>query len=450
MAMAQPTEWGLTHAGLQMKLDKGKAPIASAGAVPARPGFFGPWVVRSAFVLAVFGWGVGFYGPSIYLAQVIGRTGWALGLVSSAVTLHFLFGAIVIANLPRVYARVGLPATTVGGAVLTALGVLGWALAAQPWQLFAAALATGAGWVTMGAVAINAIVSPWYVRDRPVALSKAYNGASVGGVIFSPLWVALIAQLGFAAAAAAVGACMVLVALLLGRHVFAKTPQGLGQPPDGDAAPAPKARAAASRRAELPGASLWRDRAFLTLAAGMAVGLFAQIGLLAHLFNVLVPTLGAQNAGLLLGGATACAIAGRSVAARVLSRVGERRIVAAGSYAIQALGVLALLASGPGQTWLIVLGVLLFGSGIGNATSIPPLIAQTDFAAKDVPRVVALIVAMGQGTYAFAPAFFGVLQSASNAGQAAGIGSGTQVFFATVIAVQIGAAAVFLLGLRRG
>ena len=414
-----------------------------------QPGFFGPWVVRSAFLLAVFGWGVGFYGPPIYLAEVISRTGWALSLVSSAVTLHFLVGAILIANLPRVYARFGLPVTTVSGAVITTLGVLGWAVASHPWQLFVAALATGAGWVTMGAVAVNAIVSPWYIRDRPSALSKAYNGASVGGVIFSPLWVALIAHLGFAGAAAAVGSSMILVALLLGRYVFAKTPETLGQSPDGDAAPEAKARSAGSQRPEVPGALLWRDRAFVTLAAGMAVGLFAQIGLLTLLFKVLMSTLGAQNAGFLLGGATACAIVGRYVAARAISRIGERRIVAAASYAIQALGVLALLSARADQTWLIVLGVLLFGSGIGNATSIPPLIAQTDFAAKDVPRVVALIVAIGQGTYAFAPVFFGVLQSAANAGQATSIGSNSYLFFSTVIAIQLGAAAVLLLGLRR-
>jgi hypothetical protein len=173
------------------------------------------------------------------------------------------------------------------------------------------------------------------------------------------------------------------------------------------------------------------------------------VGLLAHLFKVLMPTLGAQNAGFLPGGATACAIGGRYVAARAVSHIGQRRIVAAASYAIQALGVLALLSARADQTWLIVLGVLLFGSGIGNATSIPPLIAQTDFATKDVSRVVALIVAIGQGTYAFAPAFFGVLQSAANAGQAASIGSNSHVFFGTVIAIQLGAAAVFLLGRHR-
>lgn len=296
---------------------------------PFQPKFFGPWVVQSAFLLAVFGWGVGFYGPPIYLAEVIRRTGWALSLVSSAVTLHFLFGAIIIANLPRIYARFGLPVITLGGAVVTTLGVLGWAIATHPWQLFVAALATGAGWVTMGAVAVNAIVSPWYVRNRPWALSKAYNGASVGGVIFSPLWVALIAHLGFTCAAAVVGSSMILVALLLGRFVFVKTPETLGQSPDGDAAHETKSQSVGSQRPELPGALLWREPAFVTLAAGMAIGLFAQIGLLTHLFNVLTPTLGGQSTGFLLGGATACAVVGRYVGARAVSRIGERRIVAA-------------------------------------------------------------------------------------------------------------------------
>ncbi|MFA1637595.1 hypothetical protein ACDY95_29385, partial [Achromobacter ruhlandii] len=42
--------------------------------------------------------------------------------------------------------------------------------------------------------------------------------------------------------------------------------------------------------------------------------------------------------------------------------------------------------------------------GIGNATSLPPLIAQAEFAREDAARVVPLIVALSQGAYAFAPA----------------------------------------------
>ena len=59
---------------------------------------------------------------------------------------------------------------------------------------------------------------------------------------------------------------------------------------------------------------------------------------------------------------------------------------------------------------LLLLGVILFGVGIGNATSLPPLIAQTEFVKDDVPRVVALIVGIAQGTFAFAPAAFGLIR----------------------------------------
>ena len=67
-----------------------------------RKRFYGWRVVGAAFVLAVFGWGLGFYGPPIYLEAVREAHGWSVPLVSSAVTVHFLVGALVIANLPRI------------------------------------------------------------------------------------------------------------------------------------------------------------------------------------------------------------------------------------------------------------------------------------------------------------------------------------------------------------
>ncbi|WP_210203144.1 hypothetical protein [Rhizobium anhuiense] len=143
--------------------------------------FFGWHVVAATFVLAVFGWGVGFYGPPVYLQMVVQRTGWSVALVSAAVTLHFLVGAAVVANLPRLYRLAGVAAVTTIGAVLLAIGVVGWSVADQPWHLFAAALLSGTGWVAMGAAAVNAIIAPWFVRARPAALSMAYNGASVCG-----------------------------------------------------------------------------------------------------------------------------------------------------------------------------------------------------------------------------------------------------------------------------
>lgn len=393
--------------------------------------FHGTSVVHAAFVIALFGWGVGFYGPPVFLYAVVSRTGWPLPLVSAAVTVHFLWGAAVVACLPRLHARWGLPAVTVAGTTALALGVAGWAHAAQPWHLFAAALLSGGGWVAIGAAGINAMVSPWFVRDRATALSRAYNGASVGGMVFSPLWGALIAQWGFATAAWGVGACMVATIAVLARQVLAPTPAALGQAPDGATPAAP-----ATAWAPLPGGALWTERRFQTLAAAMALGLFAQIGLVAHLYSLLAPRLGPQGAGWAMALATACAMGGRSVAARSLRSVRDRRRVACASYAVQIAGSLVLLAApGPGP-WLWV-GMVLFGAGIGNATSLPPLVAQTDFAAQDVARVVALIVALSQALYALAPMAFALLL---------GAGPGTALFFGTAAALQLLALALLWSG----
>jgi MFS family permease len=418
---------------------------ADALEVAAATPFFGGRVVRAAFVLAMFGWGIGFYGPPVYLHAVIERTGWPLAWVSSAVTVHYLFGALVVAQLPRLHARFGVGATAVMGAALATLGVLGWATCSRPWQLFAAALLSGGGWVTMGAVAVNAIVAPWFVRTRPAALAKAYNGASIGGVVFSPLWVALIGAWGFVHAALAVGLVTIAAMAVLGKTVFAVTPERLGQSADGGALPVPQGVSSAVPVPSLPGALLWRERRFQTLAAGMAIGLFAQIGLLAHLFGLLVPVLGAHAAGWAMGFATACAIGGRYAVAWVMPHHANRRAVAAAAYGVQWIGTLLLCVVDSTQVALIVLSIALFGSGIGNATSLPPLIAQQEFARDDVARVVALIVAIAQATYAFAPALFGALLQASSGG-AARIGHGAGAFLATVAAVQLLAIGCFVMG----
>src|SRR5262249_61425904 len=97
-----------------------------------------------------------------------------------------------VANRAALYRRFGRPAVTRAGAVSLAAGVLAWAAAVSPWQLFVATIFSGAGWVALSAAAVNAIVSPWFVRGRAAALAMAYNGASIGGGGFSPLWGAAI------------------------------------------------------------------------------------------------------------------------------------------------------------------------------------------------------------------------------------------------------------------
>ena len=99
----------------------------------ARAGTFYGWrVVAGTFVLAVFGWGIGFYGPPVFLHAVRATRDWPLALVSTAVTAHFLIGALAAANLPALHRTFGIGPVTKAGAVLLAVGIFGWASATAP------------------------------------------------------------------------------------------------------------------------------------------------------------------------------------------------------------------------------------------------------------------------------------------------------------------------------
>jgi hypothetical protein len=276
----------------------------------------------------------------------------------------------------------------------------------------------------------------------------AYNGGNIGGVVFSPLWAAAIAAIGFPAAAAMTGLVMAITMWILADLVFSRTPQQMHLMPDGDQPETGPASITCSSAKPLPGSSLWSDRKFLTLAAGMALGLFAQIGLTVHLFSLLVPALGTMWAGVAMGLVTVMAIIGRSLISWAMPADIDRRLIACASYAVQIAGCVAFIAAAGTDVPLLFLGVVLFGIGFGNGTWLPPLIAQVEFIGDDVSRVVALIVAISHATYAFAPVVFGVIREVAPHAACAYSGAAPALFgFAGI--VQGLAICAFLAG-RRG
>src|SRR5262249_58720300 len=85
---------------------------------------------------------------------------------------------------------------------------------------------------------------------------------------------------------------------------------------------------------------------------------------------------------------------------------------------------------------LVMLGIVLFGAGFGNATSLPPLVAQREFVERDVPRVVALIVGIAQCAYAFAPAIFGLVRQFEAPASASIAAGATPAVFAAAALAQ--------------
>ena len=377
-------------------------------------------VVWTAFVVAMFGFGVGFYGPAVYLPALHQARGWSISTISTAITAHYLVGALLIAGLPDAYRRFGVGRVTIAGAVLAGVGAIAWASAQQTWQLVPALLLSGAGWSAMSGAALNAMVAPWFEADRPKAISTAFNGASIGGLLFTPLWTALIAAVGLSPAALVVAAATVGIVCPLAWRYLRRQP----------AAAAPRAEPPSSRRA------LLRQPRFVTMSAAFALGLFAQLGLFAHLMVRLEPDFGAATAALAVSLVTLCAVLGRIALGWLLGER-DRRLAAAINLLIQMAGSV-VLAFGDGMVPLAA-GCVLFGLGVGNLTSLPALIAQREFRLADVGMVVALVIAINQAIFAFAPAILGALRDATGS---------YSVAFLTAAAAQTLAAAIIVYGRR--
>jgi MFS family permease len=382
-------------------------------ASPARTGIYHGWlVVGAAFLIAFFGWGIGFYGPGIYLVALQQRHGWSTGDISSAITTYYLLGATLILFAGGAFERFGARCVVSTGATVMACGAVLLTFVSHPWHVYVAFAVMSVGWAAMSGAAINIIIAPWFDRRRGLAISLALNGASAGGIVIAPLLVFLIGRLGFAAAVSCVAALMLAIVLptaaFVLRHKCADERDAADHACDATRAQSPLPEHAAQALPWRPSAVL-RSLDFQSVSISFALGLMMQVGFLTHQVAYLSPILGPIATAWAVSVTTSAAVAGRLLVGLFVDRC-DRRVVAGGNFLIQAAGT-ALLAANP-SAHLLYLGYTLFGLGLGNLVSLPGLIVQQEFPQQHFSRIVGLIVAINQFAFAFGPALLGLLQQA--------------------------------------
>ena len=390
-------------------------------------------VVGCAFLIAVFGWGFGFYGIGVFLAELVERHGWATGSVASAVTVLYLVGAILIAFIGSAFERFGPRRVVLAG--MSAMGAAAIALTwiTQPWHLYLVFPLMAMGWAAMSGAALNVIVAPWFERRRGLAISIAFNGAAVGGVLLVPALVFLIGRIGFEPAVLALVALMVAVLTPLVLWLLARGPEAHGLGPDGDP-PAARTAAPKAAGAATPRREFMRTWHFWSVALPFALGLTAQISLIIHQVSFLKPTLGTGGAAWAVSLTSVCAVLGRLAVGSFVDRV-NRRAVIAGNFLLQASAI-GLMLSDPGPVPLYV-ACAMFGLGVGNTTSLPSVIVQAEFPKAAFGQVVSTIIAINQFTYSFGPGLLGWLRDGFGNYHAA---------LAGCLALQLAAVAILLAG----
>ncbi len=358
-------------------------------------------IVAVCFVVATFGWGLGFYGQSVYLAELHRLHGWPASLISSATTFYYLFGALIIAFVGEAVRAFGPRNCLVGGIVAMAAAAAMMGQVTAPWQLYVANALLAFGWAGTSLGVITNTLGLWFDSKRGMAISLALNGASFGGIVGVPLLVAAIARFGFSGAmiAAAVTMLVLMVPIIL---IF------VGRPPV-------RAGVTHTVAAEAPSpsrirAEALRDIGFLSVTIAFALVLFAQVGFIVHLIAFLDPVIGRAHAATAVALLTAMAMVGRVLFSTVIDRLNQR-LASAISFVSQALA-LAIIINTRDEI-LLIAACALFGFSVGNLITLPSLIVQREFDPRSFGVLISLITAINQVTYAFGPGAIGLLRDAS-------------------------------------
>lgn len=387
-------------------------------------------VVFACFVMATFSWGLGFYGHGIYLAELQRAKGWPTSLISTATTLYYLSGSILVIYVADILHRLGPRLMLVSGASLFALAVVGIAYVSQPWQLFVVYFVMAIGWMFASAGALTNVAGLWFYEKRGLAISLTLTGASFGGIVLTPLMVAAVSHWGFRAAM--LGTAAATVAILVPTLLLC-----IGKPPALGASAATGLPAAQGTGETWTRPRALRSLQFWTMTLPFAFAIGAQVGFLVHQLALLSPKIGLQTASYAVALTTAMAVLGRLVVGAVIDRLNQR-MVSAASFLSQAAALVILL--GTDNTIAMFAACALFGFSVGNLITLPSLIIFREFGAKSFGLLVGLSVAINQLIYAFGPGVVGWLRDAS------GTYSASLIF---CIALQCLAAAIILIPFRR-
>jgi predicted MFS family arabinose efflux permease len=358
-------------------------------------------IVLVCFLLATFGWGLGFYGQSVYVAELHRLHGWPASLISSGTTFFYLSGAALVAFVSEAIRAFGPRKCLIAGTLTMAAAAVAIGQVREPWQLYAANAVLAFGWAGTSLGIITNTLGLWFDSKRGMAISLALNGASFGGIVGVPLLVAAIGAFGFSGAmiAAAIVMVVLMVPVIL---LFVGTPPihaSMGALAAADAPSPTQIRARA-----------FRDISFLSVSIAFALVLFAQVGFIVHLIAFLDSVIGRERAAIAVALLTAMAVVGRVLFSTVIDRLNQR-MASSISFVSQAVA-LVIVINIPNDVVLIA-ACALFGFSVGNLITLPSLIVQREFDPRSFGVLVSLITAINQITYAFGPGVVGLLRDAS-------------------------------------
>jgi MFS family permease len=367
--------------------------------------FYGWWLVAAYLVIAAVGWSLGTFGMGVYIHILSLHRGFTIGLISSAVTVSFLVNAVTLMFIGNATVHYGPRPVIASGGTIIGLAVACIPWCQEVWHVFLLMAFMGIGRSCLSTATISTALAPWFERYQGRAISMALLGASVGGIVGTPLLLGGVSIFGFQIAFLLAGLSSMILLIPISIFVLRNKPQDMGLYPDGIKPSANKSPVVSNWTR----AGAMKTRRFQTQLVAFGLGLMVQVGFLSHHVSMTAPALGEKGASLAVSAAAISAFIGRVLLARYSDHV-DVRLTTSLVLTVAAVS-LACMAIFNGPTGLIISSIA-YGLTIGNLTTLSPIIVRREFGAESFGAVFGIAASLIAFAMAFGPGLFGVIRDA--------------------------------------
>jgi sugar phosphate permease len=370
--------------------------------------FYGWYIALACAALMFVGVGVGYYGLPVFLKPLKDEHGWTTTQVSLASTIYFCISGLTAALIGPYVDRRGPKAFMLWGTIINGVSAAFIGLVNELWQLYAVYFVFAVAFGMSSAIAVNAIMTRWFVRKRALAMSISSTGVSLGGVVLAPVAAKLIDIGGLELATPILGALVIVVGVPVVLLVIAFTPQEMGLQPDGEVSPPPAIRATmAVQMRQWSRGEAMRTIGFWGIFIAFLLVLIAQTGYIVHQVSFLEDRLGSRSEAALTLSVTAFGSIVARLVVGIFADGVDKRLLTVILFVVQATCILLIIhTTSVAATWILT---LIFGLTIGNIYMMQSLLVGEIFGMVSFGAVFGLISLAGQVGSGLGPIGVGVL-----------------------------------------
>ncbi len=371
--------------------------------------FYGWWVVAAVFLIALYVGGVIYYGFTTIFKPIADELGWSYTQISLAASLRGMEMGLLAPLTGILVDRWGPRRLIFSGAIIASLGLIILSRVTSLGMFYAAFFLIAVGMSACTQTVIMTAVTNWFKKDVGIATGIASCGFGFGGLLI-PVMVTLIDMYGWRMTMTILALGMLAIVLPLSILVRHK-PEQYGYLPDGEVkstvmledglAPLQTVEVDFRAKQAIKTSTFW----YIALAFACQIVIVSAVQ--THILPYLISIGVAKSTSSLVATATALISIGGRLGLGWLGDKFDRKLLAAGAFAMVGLGMFCFGYASNLGIWLFVPFITFYGIGYGGLSALRPSLTRQFFGRMNFGTVFGLIIGINAAVGIIGPPLAG-------------------------------------------